>query len=108
MVEELIKVVKPGTTYSEVRKIELKMYEGTGYEPVIPYTGHNVGRVVHEPPYLMEGEDTVLAPGMVLTVEPTVMYQGDGDIFISLEDTLLVTENGCECLTESATLDLYL
>ena len=108
MVEQLIKAVKPGITHAEIREIELKMYEGTGYEPVIPYTGHNLGRVVHEPPYLMKGEETVLVPGMLLTVEPTVMYQRDGDIFISLEDTLLVTENGCECLTESATLDLYL
>ncbi len=108
MVEKLTELIKPGIAYAEVRSVELEMYEGTGYQPVIPYTGHNVGRVVHEPPYLMQGVDTVIEPGMVLTVEPTVMYSGDGDIFISLEDTLLITDDGCECLTESATLDLYL
>lgn len=108
MVKLLIEVVKPGITCAEVRAVELEMYKGTGYEPVIPYTGHNVGRVIHEPPYLMEGEDMALEPGMVVTVEPTVMYSSNGDIFISLEDTLLVTEGDCEVLTEGANLDLYL
>jgi len=108
MVEKLIPVMKPGTPYAEIRRFELGLYEGTGYVPVIPYTGHNVGRVVHEPPYLEEKEDETLQPGMVITIEPTVMFTGDGDIFISLEDTLLITDEGCEVLTESATLDLYM
>ena len=41
MVEKLIDVIKPGITCADVRSIELEMYEGTGYQPVIPYTGHN-------------------------------------------------------------------
>jgi Xaa-Pro aminopeptidase len=52
------------------------------------------------PSYLMEDDTTIL--------EPTVNYQADGDIFISLEDQFIVTEDGAECLTKDAPLDLYL
>ena len=45
---------------------------------------------------------------MVVTVEPTVQFSGDGDIFISLEDQFLITEDGAEYLTAAASLDLYL
>ena len=108
MVETLIPEVKPGMPVSEIRRKELPLYEGTGYDAVVPYTGHGVGRVVHEPPYLMESDPTVLEPGMSVTLEPTVNYQADGDIFVSLEDQFLVTEDGAEYLTEAAPLDLYL
>jgi len=56
----------------------------------------------------MESDPTVLEPGMSVTLEPTVNYQADGDIFVSLEDQFLVTEDGAEYLTEAAPLDLYL
>ena len=108
MVETLIPEVKPGMAVADIRRKELALYEGTGYLPVVPYTGHGVGRVVHEPPYLSENDATVLEPGMSVTLEPTVNYQADGDIFVSIEDQFLVTEEGAEYLTEGAPLDLYL
>jgi Xaa-Pro aminopeptidase len=92
---------------SDIRKVELEMYRGTGYEPLIPYTGHGVGRVVHEPPYLALNDHTVLQNGMSVTLEPTIMYEGDGDIFVGVEDHFLLTEKGTEWLTESAPMDLY-
>jgi Xaa-Pro aminopeptidase len=107
MVRRLIPAIRPGVSCAEVRALELEMYAGTGYPPVIPYTGHSLGRVVHEPPYLTEKDQSRLEPGMVVTVEPTIMYSRGGDIFISLEDTLLVTAEGCEVLTADAPLDLY-
>lgn len=108
MVEKLILALKPGMSCAEVRAIELEMYRGTGYQPVVPYTGHGVGRVVHEPPYLSNKNETVLVPGMVVTVEPTVNFSHHGDIFISLEDQLLITADSCECLTSDASLNLFL
>jgi Xaa-Pro aminopeptidase len=108
MVRQITPLVKPGVTCAEVRAAELALYEGTGYPPVIPYTGHSLGRVVHEPPYLTAKDNTPLEAGMVVTVEPTVMFSRGGDIFISLEDTLLVTEDGCDVLTQHAPLNLYL
>ncbi len=108
MIENLVPVLKPGVRCCEVREIELKMYEGTGYRPVVPYTGHSVGRVVHEPPYLSSQDQTVLEPGMVVTLEPTVQFSRDGDIFVCLEDQFLITDDGSEWLTADASLELYI
>jgi Xaa-Pro dipeptidase len=107
MVEQLMSQLKRGVRCCDVRSAELKLYENTGYDPVVPYTGHSVGRVVHEPPYLSSSDQTVLEPGMVVTLEPTVQFTTDGDIFVCLEDQFLITDDGCEWLSEDAPLDLY-
>ena len=106
MVERLIPHLKPGVRCCDVRSVELQLYEGTGYRAVVPYTGHSVGRVVHEPPYLSGSDQTTLEAGMVVTLEPTVQFSADGDIFVCLEDQFLITDDGCECLTDDAPLDL--
>jgi Xaa-Pro dipeptidase len=108
IMEQLVPTLGPGVPVRDVRKAEMKLYEGTGYEAVVPYTGHGVGRVVHEPPYLTDKNPTILQPGMSVTLEPTVNFREQGDIFISLEDQFLITDDGAECLTADATLDLYL
>ena len=56
LVTRMIPELKPGVTASSIREKELLLYEGTGYPPVVPYTGHGVGRVVHEPPYFSGNE----------------------------------------------------
>ncbi len=108
MVEALIPLLKPEVPVRDIRAFELNLYEGTGYKPVVPYTGHGVGLKVHEPPYLSQVDSTVLKPNMVVTVEPTVQFSGDGDIFISIEDQFLITDDGAEWLTADAPMQLYL
>jgi Xaa-Pro dipeptidase len=107
VLERLLAEIGPGMSCGEIRQLELELYKGSGYGAVVPYTGHGVGQMIHEPPYLFERDHTRLAPGMVLAIEPTVCYSSGGDIFICLEDQVLVTENGCERLTSGATLELY-
>lgn len=107
LVERMIPELKPGVKASRIREIELGLYESTGYPPVVPYTGHGVGRVVHEPPYLALNDHTVLQPGMVVTLEPTICFSEGGDIFVSIEDQFLITEDGAEWQTRSAPLDLH-
>lgn len=107
ILERLLAEVGPGMTGAQVRQLELNMYKGSGYGTVVPYTGHSVGRMVHEPPYLFAKDSTALAPGMVLNLEPTICYSDGGDIFVCLEDQVLITENGCENLTAGARVDLY-
>lgn len=62
------------------------------------HTGHNIGIRYHEGPFLDVGDDTVMEPGMLFTVEPGLYVPGLGGFRHS--DTILVTEGEPEFLTE--------
>lgn len=98
---------KPSVAVADIRRKKRAMYDAIGRPPLVPYTGHGVGRVVHEPPYLALNDPTVLEPGMSVTLEPHIVYSGDGDIFVGMEDHFLITSDGAEWLTESAPMELY-
>jgi Xaa-Pro aminopeptidase len=63
-------------------------------------TGHGLGLEIHEPPRVGRRDKQVLQPGMAITIEPGVYLEGFGGIRI--EDTVIVTENGCEILTPTS------
>jgi len=68
--------------------------KGKGF---IHSTGHGVGLSVHERPSLGEAGE-ILEANMVVTVEPGLYYPGVGGI--RLEDLAVVTEKGCQNLTD--------
>ena len=56
----------------------------------------------------LQEDQTVLRPGMVATLERTIQFSREGDIFVCLEDQFLITEDGFEWLTSEASLELFL
>lgn len=61
--------------------------------------GHGIGTVIHEWPYLKPQSVDVLAPGMVVTVEPGVYQKGRGGVRI--EDMVVVEKHGVRNLAHA-------
>ena len=90
---------KPGVKCCDVNKAALEEIKRAGYEEFLRHRmGHGKGLQEHEPPWVAEGDMTILKPGMIISDEPGLYVPGFGGFRHS--DTLLITEDGCRRLTK--------
>jgi Xaa-Pro aminopeptidase len=98
--ERLIDMLRPGQVCREIFLSHKQSWEKKDWPMVRPHIGHGLGIGEHEYPLLRPGDNTVLQPGMCLTVEPNHFEPGIGKYHV--EDLVLVTERGPRLLSHSA------
>ncbi len=96
-----IDAIKPGMTGKEADAIARKHIAKHGYGDAFAHSlGHSVGLEIHEAPNFSPNEETVIKPGMIITVEPGIYLPGK--LGIRIEDIVLITRSGCKVLTAAA------
>lgn len=115
-----IEAARPGNWTSDISKAIEAYVKGQGFSVVREYTGHGIGRQMHEDPQIPNyydpriGARVRLRPGMTFALEPMVMVgdwrtrvlgddwtvvTADGTRSAHFEHTVAVTKNGPEILT---------
>ncbi len=90
-------VAKPGVPAQEVDRAARAVIDKAGYgEYFVHRTGHGIGLSVHEPPYIVEGNEQVLEVGHCFTIEPGIYLPGK--FGVRIENVYTITETGCESL----------
>jgi Xaa-Pro dipeptidase len=97
---------KPGNRCEDIDVAARAVVTGGGFgpgyaTPGLPHrTGHGIGLDVHEWPYLVKGDRTILEPGITVSNEPMICVYGE--FGIRLEDHMVITERGARWFTEPA------
>jgi len=116
---EVIKIIKPGLHIGDIGYLVEKIAKENNHHTIYECAGHGVGSAVHEPPIIANygnlGEGPALIEGQTIAIEPIMsigtnhtrtlsdgwtMVTDDGSLSAQSEHTLIVTEGGCEILTQ--------
>jgi Xaa-Pro dipeptidase len=105
--ERIKTMATPGTATGDLyaAAVEMAAEKGVGAHFMgagadrIRFIGHGVGLELDEFPFLAKGQATELKPGMVIALEPKLIFPGKG--VVGIENTHLVTQNGLEQLTHA-------
>lgn len=93
-------LTRPGNAMSEVDRKVNAFFRSKGYGAnLLHRTGHSFGVTNHEAPFLAEGYEGEIQPGMVFSIEPGIYIEGVGGFRFS--DTVVVTPQGNQTLTHA-------
>lgn len=96
--EIAFEAMAPGVPCAEVDRAVRAYYEREGlWDGWRHHVGHSLGQRIHESPFLDIGDETLLQPGMVFSIEPGIYVPGLGGFRHS--DTVMVTDSGIELMT---------
>lgn len=115
-----IETVKPGVDISKIGQVIENYATSQRCSVVREYCGHGIGKRFHDEPqivhYAARNTGVIMQPGMTFTIEPMInlgkaairklpdnwtIVTKDRSLSAQWEHTLLVTEQGCEILTQS-------
>ncbi|MBV9998091.1 MAG: aminopeptidase P family protein [Verrucomicrobia bacterium] len=93
--------IRRGATGSEIFAAVHELVDASPHRAYLDFMAHGIGLISHEAPRLIDNESyngydgaRPLETGMVISIETTMKHPGRG--FIKLEDTVAVTDTGCE------------
>jgi Xaa-Pro aminopeptidase len=97
--------IRPGANCEKLFLDTVRLAEDLGYKdsylgpPGLQcrFIGHGIGLELNEFPFLALGQSYPLEAGMTFAVEPKIVFPGEGSV--GVENTVLVTGDGCEILT---------
>lgn len=99
-------MLKPGVSCEQIYLHAMEMVKQSPYGPgfmgcgdsQVRFLGHGVGLELDELPVLARGFDIPLQQGMTIAIEPKIFFPDKGGI--GIENTYLITDSGCENLTD--------
>jgi Xaa-Pro aminopeptidase len=104
ILREIEAMAKPGTPCAEMYNLSYRIAEEEGLSPCFmgtkqqaKFVGHGIGIQINELPVLAARSKELLAPGMVIALEPKFVIPGVGAV--GVENSYLVTASGLEKLT---------
>ena len=111
-------LIKPGVHLGDIQEAIQKTVESNGYNVARDFTGHGIGKHMHEDPsvpnYGKVGNGPILQKGMAIAIEPMILEgkkdtrilgdgwtvkSKDGKLTCHYENTVVVTDNGYEIIT---------
>lgn len=124
---EAMKIIKPGIHVTDISEVFTKIAKEYNYSLVEEFGGHGIGREMHEDPMIPNcgkgNHGPILRKNMAIAVEPMVL-QGkryitclndgwtikscDHKLTCHYENTLVITDNGCEITTVDSSVISYL
>jgi len=106
--DAVLEETRPGADCEGIFLKTLQLAEKLGYRdsylgpPGLQtrFIAHGIGLELNELPFLAQGQSYPLEEGMTFAVEPKIVFPGEGSV--GLENTVVVTRDGCEILTPAS------